>query len=180
MNRLCAVLRIIVLTVVMVMVLTVLAVAPVPSSAAQPPLLSTNELVEDSYKWDGKTVSFKGEILQDLMVRKDGTWMNLSDGNNTAMGVFVPKGVAMPAISRTEDYRTVGDVVLITGVFHRVCVQHQGETDIHAISVTIVTPGSTKANPIHLDRVVWFVILAGLLGLVMWLYYHKPIRGTEH
>ena len=43
-------------------------------------------------------MSFKGEVLQDLMVREDGTWMNLSDGNNTAMGVFVPKDVAMPAI----------------------------------------------------------------------------------
>jgi hypothetical protein len=172
MKKLCAVL--------MIVALAVLIVAPVSTSAAQPPVLSTTELVENSYKWDGQTVSFKGEVLQDLMVRKDGTWMNLSDGNNTAMGVFVPKGVAMPAISRTEDYRSVGDVVLITGVFHRVCVQHQGETDIHATSVTIVTPGSTKANPIHLDRVVWFVILAGLLGLVMWLYYRKPGRETEH
>jgi hypothetical protein len=171
MKRLCVVLT--------VMVLAVLIVAPVPARAGQPPLLSTTELVENSYKWDGKTVSFKGEVLQDVMVRKDGTWMNLSDGNNTAMGVFVPTGVAMPAISHTEDYRTVGDVVLITGVFHRVCVQHEGETDIHAMSMTVLTPGSTKANPIHLDRVVWFVVLAGLLGLVMWLYYRKPARGTK-
>lgn len=172
MKRLCAVLTI--------MALGVLIVTPVSASAGQPPVLSTTELVENSYKWDGKTVSFKGEVLQDLMVREDGTWMNLSDGNNTAVGVFVPKGVAMPAISRTEEYRTVGDVVLITGVFHRVCVQHQGETDIHAVSVTVLTPGSTKANPIHLDRVVWFVVLAGLLGLVMWLYYRRPACGTEH
>lgn len=171
MKRLCAVL--------MIVALTVLIVTPVSASAGQPPVLSTTELVENSYKWDGKTVSFKGEVLQDLMVREDGTWMNLSDGNNTAVGVFVPKGVAMPAISRTEEYRTVGDVVLITGVFHRVCVQHQGETDIHAVSVTVLTPGSTKANPIHLDRVVWFVILAGLLGLVMWLYYLKRHRERE-
>jgi len=171
MKKLCAVLTIV--------VLAVLIVAPVSASVVQPPLLSTTELVENSYKWDGKTVSFKGEVLQDLMVRKDGTWMNLSDGNNTAMGVFVPKDVAMPVISHVEDYRTVGDVVLITGVFHRVCVQHEGETDIHAVSVTVLTLGSTKANPIHLDRVVWFAVLAGLLGLVMWLYYRKPARGTE-
>jgi len=171
MKKLCAVLTIV--------VLAVLIVAPVSASVVQPPLLSTTELVENSYKWDGKTVSFKGEVLQDLMVRKDGTWMNLSDGNNTAMGVFVSKDVAMPVISHVEDYRTVGDVVLITGVFHRVCVQHEGETDIHAVSVTVLTLGSTKANPIHLDRVVWFAVLAGLLGLVMWLYYRKPARGTE-
>ena len=154
--------------------------APVPANAEQPPVLSTTELVENSYQWDGKTVSFRGEVLQDLMVREDGTWMNLSDGNNTAMGVFVPKDVTMPAISRTEDYRTVGDVVLITGVFHRVCVQHEGETDIHATSVTVLTAGSTKANPIHPGRVVWFIVLAGLLGLVMWLYYRKPTDGARH
>ena len=172
MKRLCAVL--------MIVALTVLIVTPVSASAGQPPVLSTTELVENSYKWDGKTVSFKGEVLQDLMVREDGTWMNLSDGNNTAMGVFVPKDVAMPVISYAEDYRTAGDVVFITGVFHRACVQHDGETDIHAVSVTVLTPGFTKANPIHLDRVVWLVVLAGLLGLVMWFYYRKPARGTKN
>jgi len=163
-----------------VVALAVLIVAPIPASAGQPSLLSTTELVEDSYKWDGKTVSFKGEVLQDLMVREDGTWMNLSDDNNTAMGVFVPKDVPVPVISHTEDYRTVGDVVLITGVFHRTCAQHEGETDIHAVSVTVLTPGSSKANPIRRDRVVWLIVLAGLLGLVMRLYYRKPARGTEH
>jgi hypothetical protein len=172
MKRLCVVLT--------VVVLAVLIVAPVAVSAGQPSLLSTTELVEGSYKWDGKTVSFKGEVLQDLMMREDGIWMNLSDGNNTAMGVFVPKGVAMPVISYAEDYRTAGDVVFITGVFHRACVQHDGETDIHAVSVTVLTPGFTKANPIHLDRVVWLVVLAGLLGLVMWFYYRKPARGTKN
>jgi hypothetical protein len=172
MKKLCVVLA--------VMALAVLIFAPVPVRAGQPLLLSTTELVEDSYKWDGKTVSFKGEVLQDLMVREDGTWMNLSDGNNTAMGVFVPKDVAMPVIARVEDYRTIGDVVLVTGVFHRVCVQHQGETDIHALNVTVVTPGSPRENPIHLDRVVWVVVLSGLLGLVMWLYYRKPARATKH
>ncbi len=168
------------LVVLVVIALSVLSVCPAFANAEQPPVLSTSDLVENSYKWDGKTVSFKGEVLQDLMVRADGTWMNLSDGNNTAMGVFVPRGVTMPVISRTEDYRTVGDVVVITGIFHRVCVQHQGETDIHATSVTIATPGSTKSNPIHLDRVVWFVVLAGLLGLVVWLYYRKPTDGARH
>jgi hypothetical protein len=163
-----------------VVALAVLIVAPVPVSAGLPPVLSTTELVEDSYKWDGKTVCFKGEVLQGLMVRMDGTWMNLSDDNNTSMGVFVPKDVAMPIIAHVEDYRTVGDVVLITGIFHRVCVQHEGETDIHAVNVTVLTPGSPRENPIHLDRAVWFLVLAGLLGLTMWLYYRKPVRRTEH
>jgi hypothetical protein len=172
MKRLCIVLA--------VMALAVLIVAPVPVDAGLPPVLSTTELVEDSYRWDGKTVSFKGEVLQDLMVRKGGTWMDLSDGNNTAMGVFVPTDVVMPTISRVEDYRTIGDVVLITGVFHRVCVLHEGETDIHAVSVTVLTPGSARENPVHVDRVVWLVVLAGFLGLVMWLYYRKSARGTKH
>ncbi|MCE5192758.1 hypothetical protein LLF88_02250 [bacterium] len=154
----------------------VLSFAPAlaAAEAEQPPILSTNDLVENSYKWDGKIISFKGEVLEDVMQRKDGVWMNLSDGNNTAMGVFVPKDVAMPSIEYTESYRTVGDVVLITGVFHRTCIQHEGETDIHATSVTVVTPGSVRANPIHSDRVVLFVVLVMLLGIVLWLYYRRP------
>jgi hypothetical protein len=172
MKRLCVALA--------VVALAVLIVAPVPASAGPPPVLSTTELVENSYKWDGKTVSFKGKVLQGLMVREDGTWMNLSDGNNTAMGVFVPKDVTLPAITHVEDYRTLGDVVLATGVFHRVCFQHEGETDIHALNVTVVTPGSPRENPVHLDRVVWLVAFSGLLGLVLWLYYRKPARAAKH
>lgn len=168
------------LVVLVVIALAVLNIAPVVANAEQPPVLSTNDLVENSYKWDGKTVSFKGEVLEDLMERKDGLWMNLSDGNNTAMGVFVPKDVAMPVIDHTESYRTVGDVVLITGVFHRTCIQHEGETDIHATSVTVVTPGSVRANPIHSDRVVLFAVLVVLLGVVLWLYYRKPADTTQH
>ncbi|HWQ21583.1 MAG TPA: hypothetical protein VN478_02500 [Clostridia bacterium] len=164
----------------MVIALTVLNTSPVAANAEQPPVLSTNDLVENSYKWDGKTVSFKGEVLQDLMVRADGTWMNLSDGNNVAMGVFVPKSVMTPVISHTEGYRTIGDVVLITGVFHRVCTEHEGETDIHATSVTVVTPGAARANPIHQSRVVWLLVLACLLGLVMWFYYRKPTDEAKH
>lgn len=168
------------LVVLVLIALAVLSASPALANAEQPPVLSTNDLVENSYKWDGKTVSFKGEVLQDLMVRADGTWMNLSDGNNVAMGVFVPKNVAMPVISHTEDYRTVGDVVLITGVFHRTCVQHEGETDIHATNVAVVTPGTARANPIHLDRIVWLLVLACLLGPVMWFYYRKPTAETKH
>jgi len=162
------------LVVLAVVALALLNAAPVVANAEQLPVLSTNDLVENSYKWDGKAVSFKGEVLEDLMERKDGVWMNLSDGNNTAMGVFVPKNVAMPVIDHTESYRTVGDVVLINGVFHRTCVQHEGETDIHATSVTVVTPGSVRANPIYSDRVVLFAVLVVLLGVVLRLYYRKP------
>jgi len=142
--------------------------------AAEPPLVTTTQLVEQSTVWDGKTVSFEGEVLEDVLARADGTWLNLSDGNNTAMGIFVPKTVSMPAISWAEDYRTIGDTVLVTGVFHRACVEHEGETDIHALSVVVVRQGSTKENPIHRDRVVWLIVLALALAVVMWLYYRKP------
>ena len=155
---------------------TMLLLALVPSQtlAEEPPLVTTTQLVEQSATWDGKTVSFKGEVLEDVLARADGTWLNLSDGNNTAMGIFVPKTVSMPTISWTEDYRTIGDTVLVTGVFHRACVEHEGETDIHALSVVVVRQGSTKENPIHRDRVVWLIVLALALAVVMWFYYRKP------
>ena len=165
--------------VLVVIALGILGIIPAVASAAQPPVLSTNDLVENSYAWDGKVVSFKGEVLEDLMERSDGVWMNLSDGNNTAMGVFVPRSVAMPTIEHTGDYRTVGDIVLITGVFHRTCVQHEGETDIHATSVTVVTPGFARSNPVHGDRVVLLVVLVVPLAVVLWLYYRKPSGASE-
>lgn len=162
-----------------ILFVSLILVSVLPVSAAEPPVLSTNELVENSYKWDGKTVSFRGEVLQDVMKRADGTWINLSDGNNTAMGVFVPAGVALPPLSWTETYRTQGDTVLVTGIFHRACPQDQGETDIHAASVRIVAEGHEKSNPVQSGRIVWFFVLAALLALVLWLYYRTPRHRSE-
>ncbi|MEN6387795.1 MAG: hypothetical protein ABFD13_02720 [Candidatus Cryosericum sp.] len=166
--------------------MTILLLALVPGHvlAQEPPLVTTTELVEHSASWDGKTVSFRGEVLEDVLARSDGTWLNLSDGNNSAMGVFIPRTVSMPVISWTEDYRTIGDTVVVTGVFHRACADHQGETDIHATSVVVTAQGSTKDNPIHRDRVVWLIVLGLALVVVMWFYYRKPgedpgVRGDS-
>lgn len=146
-------------------------------TAAEPPLLSTTDLVEHSYQWDGKAVAFRGELLEEVMKRSDGVWLNLSDGNNTAMGVFVPAGVTLPDLVWAENYRTTGDTVYITGIFHRACAAHQGETDIHATSVTVVAQGHSKPNPIRPDRVVWFFVLAMALAVILRLYYH-PQRSA--
>ncbi len=161
-----------VLAVVVVMVVTMM---PVYCAAEQAPLLSTTQLVEDSYVWDGEIVFFKGEVLQDVMQRPSGLWMNLSDGNNTAMGIFVPSNVEMPKISYLESYRTTGDTVLVMGVFHRSCPEHQGETDIHAVTVTVVTPGATRENPIQPRRIAWLLGLLALFALVLYRYLRPPV-----
>jgi hypothetical protein len=147
--------------------------APRIALGLESPVLSTEELVEHSLTWDGETVAFEGEVLQDVMVRESGTWLNISDGNNTAMGVFIPVGTAVPAIEHTETYRTGGDVVRVTGVFHRACSQHQGETDIHVASLTVLVPGSDRSNPIHPLRFAWLAGLALLLALAVRVYYRK-------
>ena len=157
--------------------LLVSALLQVPGAALgrEAPVLSTEELVEHSLTWDGETVAFEGEVLQDVMARESGTWLNISDGNNTAMGAFIPAGTTVPAVEHTETYRTGGDVVRVTGVFHRACSQHQGETDIHVTSLIVLVSGSDRSNPIHPLRFAWLAGLALLLALAVRVYY----RGQQ-
>ncbi len=99
---------------------------------------SGKELTENSTTFDGKRITYQGEVIG-VMGRGNFAWVNVLDGG-FAIGVWCHAGDAKK-VSVTGDYRHVGDIVEITGTFHMVCIEHGGDMDIHADNFTVLTAG---------------------------------------
>lgn len=99
------------------------------------------DLIDNAALYDGKTVSYEGEVVGDILYRGDYAWLGISDGENT-VSVYLPADEAKK-IAYVGGYRIVGDTVQINGVFHRACTEHGGDLDIHANTVQIVQSGHT-------------------------------------
>jgi len=114
------------------------------SANAAAGIVGSADLIEKASSFDGKTVTYGGEVVGDILYRGDNAWIGISDGANT-VSVYIPAGEAKN-ISYVGGYRVVGDTVQITGVFHRACTEHGGDLDIHADAVNIVRAGHTEED----------------------------------
>ncbi|MFZ5801034.1 MAG: DNA-binding protein [Candidatus Omnitrophota bacterium] len=133
--------------------------------------ISSTELIEHAKEYDGKMVIFQGEAVGEVMRRGAFAWVNLNDGAN-ALGIWLPISLAS-AITFTGGYKTSGDIIEIRGTFHRACLQHGGDLDIHAEELTVVKKGCRRQVGFDVRKKYWVFILAGisvcLLILRVWL-----------
>jgi len=152
--------------------LYVLAVALVMISVSQAGraesrVFTSTELIEHAGAIDGSTVTYKGEIVAAVMNRGEHSWVNLNDGYN-AIGIWCRTG-SLSDVKTLGNYKNEGDVLEVTGVFHRACPEHGGELDIHADSVRIESRGFPIEEHISMRRIditIMFFILA-LLAIFM-------------
>jgi hypothetical protein len=132
----------------------------------------TNDLIEKSSFYNNKIVHFEGEVLADVMIRRNGAWLNLSDGSNSAMGVFVPKSTDLPDIQPMNYYKT-GDIISVIGIFNKTCAEHSGETDIHAIEIKKIRSGNYNPHPVN-RMLAWSCAgLTLILVMLISVYKHK-------
>ena len=112
-----------------------------------------NDLVNESLSLDHQTVIIEAEVIGEVLERGDMAWINVNDGTN-AIGVYLT--LEQTKILQTfGDYDHTGDIVLITGVFERSCIEHGGEMDIHASEIVVVKQGEKRIHLISsmkLDR----------------------------
>jgi len=107
------------------------------------------------------------------MPRGEFSWININDGEN-ALGVWISSGLAKE-INFTGSYKTRGDNLEITGTFHRACVEHGGDLDIHAQSMRKLASGRAVKEKAHSDKVRASLILLGAI-FIIWtftLFKHK-------
>lgn len=127
--------------------------------------ISSTELISQSRDFDGKNVTYAGEVIGDVMRRGGHAWINISDGAN-AVGAWVPSALAA-RISQTGDFKHTGDSVEVVGIFNRSCVEHGGDLDIHAEELRIIAAGKPRMtcslNKVKKD---WVVKLLGVVAIV--------------
>jgi hypothetical protein len=104
------------------------------------------DLLNNAQQLDGKTINYKGEVIGDVMIRGDYAWLHVNDGT-MAIAIWAPKTL-IEDIRYAGDYHKKGDVVEVSGMFHRSCPEHGGDLDIHASEIKKVISGSPVIQPI--------------------------------
>lgn len=138
---------------------------------------TVNELIENTYKYDGRMVVLEGEAIGEVLERGEYSWINVSDGSN-AIGFWLETTEA-GKIAFFGDYKHIGDTVRITGTFSRNCPEHGGDVDIHCKTLEIVKKGIVVEERIDLQKIV----VGGILFLAMLItlfvsnsFRHNPTK----
>ena len=136
--------------------------------------ISSAELINNAKFYDGKIVTYQGEVIGDVMVRGDFAWVNVNDGSN-AIGVWIDRDLTAD-ILYTGSYKFKGDWVEVTGVFQRACLQHGGDMDIHAQNIRKISPGRPVREELDIGKRNFTFILLGILFLVLIFVRHQGSR----
>jgi hypothetical protein len=147
-------------------VLFMLCLLSFPASALP---VSGNSLIENAKTYDGKTVTFEGEAIGDIMARGNHAWINVNDGLR-AIGIWAKKDL-VDKITCTGNYRFTGDTIKIKGTFHRACAQHGGDLDIHAQEIMIIKKGYARSSPIGWPKI--FLAFLLLIGTIAFVFYPR-------
>lgn len=135
--------------------------------------MNLNELVEQGKSYDGKNITVQGEALGEAMERGEHAWVNISDPTNV-MGIWMNIEDAKK-IKFFGDYKHKGDIIKVSGVFHRACSEHGGDMDIHGTAVEIVEQGHLVKEEIETRKIVVMSVLT-LITLCIAVFYYKAIR----
>jgi hypothetical protein len=167
--------------------LQVLALSP-PALAAEP--VSIVRLIDNMARYNGKEVTIRGEVIGDLMVRGAYAWITVNDDHyseksieeggplvgmsNAGIGVWVPEADTRD-IKTLGGYKNKGCKVVVTGVFHRACPEHGGDTDIHATSVEVIRPGYPFSHPFKWGELLAIIMLSGVIAL-LWFRLRARVK----
>lgn len=126
-----------------------------PANAIDPQLLPDSSFIydtsivdlaqADSY-FDNQTVRVTGEVVGDRRASLGDTencWITLTEpvfGENSTVEVYMSNEQAS-RIDTYGAYGRVGTILSVQGTFHLVCAEHEGESDVHADSVTVSARG---------------------------------------
>lgn len=123
--------------------------------------VSLAELLGNARKFHGERILFEGELIGSSLDRGEFAWLNLGDATG-ALGVWV-KDSLLPAGLRGGHYAWRGDVVIVDGIFSRVCSEHAGTTDLHALSLEVVSRGRALVEEVDRRRIAAAFLLSGVL-----------------
>lgn len=155
------------------------------------PMVSSDELNDCPADYDGRAVVYEGEVVGALLTRRDGAWVQLNDdvyagdlgplpahrdfrGGNAGIGVFLPAGL-VDMVEMVGGPAARGDVLRITGVFHRVDPASGEVAVIRANGAEVRSRGAPIVHEPLRDRRIVGGILALLAAAVTVVFR----RGRE-
>lgn len=127
----------------------------------------------DAY-YDNQTVQVVGEVVGDSIranVSGNHRWITLaSDGGTATIAVYMSSESASK-IDLYGKYGTTGTALQVRGTFHLVCPDHDGASDLHAETVSVVDFGSRHADEFDLGKFVPGIVAVALGFVLTALFY---------
>jgi hypothetical protein len=149
------------------------------------------DLIKNMRKYDGKVVTIRGQAVGDGLMRGDFGWVTIDDDpfsnksaeeggalvgmSNISMSVWAPK----PDVEQVRfygGYKNQGDAVRVTGVFHRACPEHGGDTDIHASGFEVIRLGHGIRHSIQYPKLIAVILLSAIIVLLWYALKGRPKR----
>lgn len=158
---------------------------PAPAEAAPAGRVTSTELIECPDRFDGRTVTYTGEVIGDVLERDGGAWVLMNDdayaleagpipaggelqGYNSGVSVWLPDPLP-ELIEQPGDPGWRGDVLRIEGVVHRADPADGGGLTIRATDAELVAEAARIERPLHRTQAVVAAALAVIaLGVVAW------------
>lgn len=131
-----------------------------------------NDLINKSKEFDGKEVTIEAEVIGDMMQRGEYTWLNVTDGS-AAMGIYI-ETVKVESIQITGSYKQKGDIVKITGTFHRAYDDQGGDMAIEAKNLEVIEQGKLIEEHIPDGKIK---LLGGVVCLMGAILAAKKLKG---
>lgn len=137
-------------------------------------------LLDSGRELDGKNVQVEGEAIGDILSSSrdaEMRWVTLKPKNaltNETIAVWMSRENS-EKISHLGRYNVEGTVLSVEGVLNTVCPEHEGQTDVHAHAVVLVSEGAVYQEKFE---IALFIpgILAVLAGLVFMALYYSVRR----
>ncbi len=137
---------------------------------------SLADLAEATSYYDGQTVQIIGEAIGDIL--NDGTngtyvWVTLTstdEDSDATVSVYMTASSA-ELIDTLGAYGKTGTTLQVRGTFHLACSEHDGESDIHAESVTVVSQGSTTTEEFVREDFMVGIISLVVAGVLIFVFY---------
>lgn len=142
----------------LIAVLGVVLLFAYPAAAVEGEV-SSGQLIDQAKEYDGQKIVYSGEVIGDILNAGDHLWLNVSDGSN-AIGVWAHSALA-GMVQVPGRYSQRGDLIQVSGRFHRACPEHGGDLDVHAETVTLLERGYQVSH----EAPSWKVWLAVILTI---------------
>lgn len=129
----------------------------------------------DTY-YDGQTVQVTGEVVGDKIadnLNEGYCWVVLSSENDSATISVYMSVESASKIDTYGQYGSVGTTLQVQGTYNLVCEEHDGLSDLHATSVTVVEPGKDVSDSFDFESFIPGIIVTAvglaMMGIFYWL-----------
>ena len=144
----------------------------------------SGEVLACPYAFDGRLVTYVGEVVGDVLARDGGSWLLVNDdpyalehgpltaggtpaGSNSGLTVWLPDPLDELADEPGRaDVR--GDVLEVTGRVHRTDPADGGGLTIRASDARVVAEAVMVETPVHWRQVAVAGVLAALALVTLW------------